>query len=141
MKGRIYRFMSDPLFPFGFGMCYTTFKIGEAKPCKSQIKSDESLDLTIPVTNSDKRDGAEVVQVYIHKVNDADGPIRTLRGFQKVTVPAGKTQDVTIILPYKSFEFFNRSAGKVEVTTGEYEVWYGNSSDVKDLKMLKVSVI
>lgn len=141
MKGRTYRFMSDPQFPFGFGLTYTTFKIGDAKPCKSQIKNDESLDLTIPVTNSGKRDGAEVVQVYIHKINDADGPIRTLRGFQKVTVPAGKTQDVTISLPYKSFEFFNRAAGKVEVTTGEYEVWYGNSSDVKDLKMLKVSVI
>jgi beta-glucosidase len=141
MKGRTYRFMSDPLFPFGFGLNYTTFRIGEAKPCKNQITTNESLDLTFPVINSGKRDGAEVVQVYIHKINDADGPVRTLRGFQRVTVPAGKTQDVTIILPYKSFEFYNRTTGNVEVTTGEYEVWYGNSSDVKDLKMLKVSVI
>ena len=141
MKGRTYRFMSDPLFPFGFGMSYATFKIGVANPDKSQIKSDESLDLTVPVTNSGKRDGAEVVQIYIHRVNDADGPIRTLRGFQKVAVPAGKTQNITISLPYKSFEFFNRVMGKMDVTSGEYEIWYGNSSDTRDLKMLKITVI
>jgi beta-glucosidase len=76
-----------------------------------------------------------------HKVNDTDGPIKTLRGFQRVKVPAGKTQNITISLPYKSFEFFNRAKGKIDVTSGEYEIWYGNSSAAKDLKMLKVIVI
>jgi beta-glucosidase len=141
MKGRTYRFMSDPLFPFGYGLSYTTFSIGEAKPDKNQVKSDESLDITIPVINTGKKDGTEVVQVYVHKVNDTDGPIRTLRGFQRVKVAAGKTQNITISLPYKSFEFFNRAKGKIDVTSGEYEIWYGNSSAAKDLKMLKVIVI
>ncbi len=141
MKGRTYRYMSDPLFPFGFGLSYTTFKVGEAKICKSEIKSDENIELTIPVTNTGKREGTEIVQVYVHKPNDADGSIRTLRGFQRVRVPAGKTQEITISLPYNSFEFFNRVIGKMGVTSGEYEIWYGNSSDAKDLKMLKVTVI
>ncbi len=141
MKGRTYRFMSDPLFPFGYGLSYTTFRIGDAKPCKSEIKSDESLELTVPVTNTGKRDGTEVVQVYVHKINDPDGPIRTLRGFQRVRVPAGKTQEITVSLPYKSFEFFNRPTGKLAVISGEYEVWYGNSSDAKDLKMVRITVI
>jgi len=141
MKGRTYRFMSDPLFPFGYGLSYTTFKIGDAKPCKGQIKSDENIDLTIPVSNTGKRDGTEVIQVYVHKVNDTDGPIRTLRGFQRIVVPAGKTKEITISLPYKSFEFFNRAKGLVEVGSGEYEIWYGNSSATKDLKMTKVTVI
>jgi len=141
MKGRTYRYMSDPLFPFGYGLSYTTFKIGEAKPCKGQIKSDETLDITIPVSNTGKRAGTEVVQVYVHKVNDSDGPIRTLRGFLRVMVPAGKTQETTISLPYNSFEFFNRPGGKMMVTPGDYEIWYGNSSDSKDLKMIRVSVL
>ena len=133
--------MSDPLFPFGFGLSYTTFKIGEAKPCKEQIKSFENLDITIPVSNTGKLEGTEIVQVYVHKVNDADGPIRTLRGFRRVRVPAGKTQEITITLPYNSFEFFNRSGGKMVVTPGDYEISYGNSSDSKDLKMIRVSVL
>jgi beta-glucosidase len=122
-------------------LSYTTFRIGEAKPDKVQVKSDESLDIDIPVLNTGKKDGTEVLQVYIHKVNDADGPIRTLRGFQRVQVPAGKTQNITISLPYKSFEFYNRAKSKLEVTSGEFEIWYGNSSDEKDLKMLRVIVI
>jgi beta-glucosidase len=141
MKGRTYRYMSDPLFPFGYGLSYTTFKIGEAKPCKGQIKSDETLDITIPVSNTGKRAGTEVVQVYVHKVNDSDGPIRTLRGFLRVMVPAGKTHEITISLPYNSFEFFNRPGGKMMVTPGDYEIWYGNSSDSKDLKLIRVSVL
>ena len=91
MKGRTYRFMSDPLFPFGFGLSYTTFSIGNATISKTAIKKDESVQLTIPVTNTGKRDGTEIVQVYVRKVNDTDGPLKTLRGFQRVDVAAGKT--------------------------------------------------
>ncbi|MCG6958411.1 glycoside hydrolase family 3 C-terminal domain-containing protein, partial [bacterium BMS3Abin03] len=99
MKGRTYRFMSDPLFPFGYGLSYTTFSIGDARVSKSTIKNDESVDLTIPVSNTGERDGTEIVQVYVHKINDTDGPIKTLRGFQRVYIEAGKTSLATITLP------------------------------------------
>ncbi|MEJ2354435.1 MAG: glycoside hydrolase family 3 C-terminal domain-containing protein [candidate division WOR-3 bacterium] len=140
MKGRTYRYMSDPLFPFGFGLSYTTFAIGNANLSKTVIKTDESIELTIPVVNKGNRDGTEIVQVYVHKVNDTDGPLKTLRGFQRVDVAAGRTGEAVINLPYTSFEFFDRASGKMAVTAGEYEVWYGNSSDTKDLKMTKITI-
>ncbi|MEK7723254.1 MAG: xylan 1,4-beta-xylosidase [Acidobacteriota bacterium] len=140
MKGRTYRFMSDPLFQFGYGLSYTTFSIGNAQLSKTQLKNGESLKISIPVSNTGKRNGTEVVQVYVRKTDDNDGPLKTLRGFQKVNIQAGKTNTAVIDLPYKSFEFYDESKQKVTVTPGEYEVWYGNSSAVKDLKMIKISI-
>jgi beta-glucosidase len=140
MKGRTYRFMSDPLFPFGFGLSYTTFKIGDAKVYNSEINKDEKVELTIPITNSGKYDGTEIIQVYVHKIGITDGPIKTLRSFQRVNVASGKTGQATLSLPYKSFEFFDRSSGKMAVTSGEYEVLYGNSSDAKDLKSVTIKI-
>ncbi len=141
MKGRTYRFMDDALFPFGFGLSYTSFKIGNARLSKTTFKVNEAIQLTVPVTNAGKRDGVEVVQVYIRKVNDIEGPLKTLRGFKRIEIPAGKTQQVSIDLNAASFEFFDWSQRKMMVTPGEYEVYCGSSSDVKDLKMVKVTIL
>ena len=140
MKNRTYRFMSDPLFPFGFGLSYTTFSIGDANVNKTSIKNDEGVDLTVPVSNTGKRDGTEIVQVYVHKVNDIGGPIKTLRGFKRVDVAAGKTINATINLPSSAFEFFDKTKYQVSVTPGVYEVMYGTSSDPKDLKTMKITI-
>jgi beta-glucosidase len=140
MKGRTYRYMSDPLFPFGFGLSYTTFSIGIAQVSKNEINSGGSVELTVPVSNKGKRDGTEIVQVYIHKPDDSNGPLKTLRDFQRVNIAAGKTREIIIDLPRPSFEFFDRVSGKMAVVPGEYEVWYGNSSDTKDLKMVNITV-
>jgi beta-glucosidase len=140
MKGRTYRFMNDALFPFGYGLSYTTFSIGNAKLSCTEVKANESVELTIPVSNTGKRDGIEIVQVYVRKINDSDGPLKTLKGFQRVNVAAGKTAQAVISLPYNSFEFFDRPSGKMLVGAGEYEVLYGNSSDAKDLKTAKILV-
>ncbi|PTB88300.1 glycosyl hydrolase, partial [Marivirga lumbricoides] len=96
--------------------------------------------ITIPVKNSSKRDGTEIVQVYVRKVNDTDGPLKTLKGFERVAVKAGKTQKVTINLPPSSFEFYDWETRAMNVTPGEYEIYYGNSSSSKDLNMTKVSI-
>ena len=140
MTGRTYRFMSDPLFPFGFGLSYTTFSIGNAEISKTEIKRGDVVQLTIPVTNTGKRDGTEIVQVYVHKANDADGPLKTLRGFQRVHISAGETAKANITLPHSSFEFFDRSRHQLAVTAGVYEVLYGSSSNVNDLKSIKVTI-
>jgi beta-glucosidase len=121
-------------------LSYTTFSIGNAKLSRTSIKANESVEITIPVSNTGKRKGTEIVQVYVRKVNDTDGPLRTLRGFQRIDVAAGKTSRAVINLPYTSFEFFNRTSRKMAVTPGEYEVWYGNSSDATDLKLTKITV-
>ncbi len=140
MKGRTYRYTTDYLFPFGFGLSYTRFEFGNAILSKNSIKPNEKVQLTIPVKNAGKRNGTEIVQVYVRKVNDVDGPLKTLRGFSRVEVPAGKTQLVTIELPASSFEFYDWGQRKMTVTSGEYEVYYGNSSDPKDLKTTTIKI-
>ncbi len=140
MKGRTYRYMDDALFPFGYGLSYTRFKISPASVNRATIKADETIRLTVPVKNTGKRDGTEVVQVYVRKANDNEGPIKTLRGFKRVDIESGKTVQVEIDLPPSSFEFYNREQRKMAVNAGEYEVYYGNSSDSKDLKVVTISV-
>jgi len=164
LDGRTYRYTTDYLFPFGFGLSYTTFEIGEAtvsttvrptqeptSPNVSVTASDpqtnlvkqasDTITLTVPVTNTGKRDGTQVLQVYIRKVNDVEGPLKTLRGYQRVTVPAGKTQTASIELPPSAFEFFDWAQRKMTVTPGEYQVYYGTSSADKDLKTLTVTIL
>lgn len=141
MKGRTYRYMSDPLFPFGFGLSYTTFNIGTAVCNKTSLLAGESVRLTIPVSNVGKRDGAEVVQVYVRKVNDIDGPLKTLRAFKRVEIQAGTSKQVVFELPSSTFEFFDWTQRKMVVTPGEYEVFYGNSSASGDLKSLRIRIV
>jgi beta-glucosidase len=141
MKGRTYRYMTTtPLFPFGYGLSYTTFLIGNADISTQQIKYGENATLSIPVTNTGKRDGTEVLQLYLQRANDATGLTKTLRGFRRIDVAKGKTVKAVIELPYSAFEFYDDKALQVKVSPGEYELWYGTSSDAKDLKMMKVSV-
>lgn len=73
-------------------------------------------------------------------MNDIDGPIKTLRGFKRVNIKSGKTRKVIIDLPSSSFEFFDHVQRKMAVIPGEYEVYYGNSSDLKNLKLVKITV-
>ncbi|HLP15933.1 MAG TPA: glycoside hydrolase family 3 C-terminal domain-containing protein, partial [Bacteroidota bacterium] len=140
MKGRTYRYMSDPLFPFGFGLSYTTFTVGNARLSKRELSKTESVDVTIPVTNTGKRDGTEIVQVYIRRVNDTGGPLKTLRGFQRLEVGSGKTAQAVITLPSSAFEFYDKTIGSMAVASGDYEIFYGTSSDAKDLKSVTVSM-
>jgi len=94
----------------------------------------------MPVSNLGKRDGAEVVQVYVKKVNDIEGPLKTLRGYKRVDIQAGKIKQVAIELTPSSFEFFDWSQRKMMVTPGEYEIFYGNSSDDKNMKLAKLTI-
>ena len=140
MKGRTYRYTEDVLFPFGYGLNYSDFKIGDAKQNQLSLKQNQSLKLTIPVSNVSNQDGTEIVQVYIRKVSDKDGPIKTLRAYKRVFVKGGETENISIVLPYSSFEFYDWNTMKMNVTADEYEIYYGNSSDSKDLKINRVVI-
>ena len=141
MKGRTYRYTTDVLFPFGFGLSYSKFSIGSGKLSKTNIQTNESIQLSFPIQNISKRDGTEVVQVYVKKLNDSDGPLKTLKAFKRISLKAGEKQNVTIDLLSSSFEFYDSKSIGMKVTPGEYEVYYGNSSDSKDLKRSKISIL
>ncbi|QEC46068.1 glycoside hydrolase family 3 protein [Pseudobacter ginsenosidimutans] len=140
MKGRTYRFMSDPLFQFGFGLSYTRFLVGNATISKAEVGREESIGMFIPVSNTGKRNGTEIIQVYVRKVGDSDGPLKTLRGFKRVPVAAGKTVTAMITIPSSAFEFFDEVKGKMAVMPGDYELLYGTSSADKDLKKAGVRI-
>jgi len=141
MKGRTYRYMSDPLFPFGFGLSYTTFSIGDGRLSGSQMQRNGSVVLTVPVSNSGSRKGTEVLQVYIRKVGDSAGPLKTLRSFRRVSLAAGGHEEVAVTLDEEAFLFFDRNSGMMTTSPGEYEVLYGNSSADKDLKTIKMTIL
>ena len=142
MKGRTYRYMTEsPLFSFGYGLSYTSFNVGNAQVSSNQIKNGGNLTITIPVANTGKRDGTEIVQVYVRKQNDTSGVTKTLRGFCRINIPTAKTVNAVIDLPYAAFEFYDDKALQMKVSAGEYEIFYGNSSNAKDLKSMKVNVL
>jgi len=140
MKNRTYRYTTDVLFPFGFGLSYSKFNIGSATLSKTNIKSNENTQISFPIQNISKRDGTEIVQVYVKKLNDPDGPLKTLKAFKRIELKAGEKQNITIDLPASSFEFYDSKIIGMNVTSGEYEVYYGNSSDANDLKMTKIII-
>ena len=137
MKGRTYRYFNDPLFAFGYGLSYTTFKT-EGGQWKDN--GNGTYQLTVNLTNTGARDGAEVVQVYLRDLSDAEGPLKSLRAFQRVEVKAGKTVPVTLTFDKKSFEFFDPQTNTVHYKPGNYELFYGNSSLDKDLKKLSITI-
>jgi beta-glucosidase len=140
MKNRTYRYTTDVLFPFGFGLSYSKFNIGLGQLSKTIMKSNENTQLSFPLENISKRDGTEIVQVYVRKLNDSDGPLKSLKAFKRINLKAGEKQDISIDLPASSFEFYDSKTNAMNVTPGEYEIYYGNSSDANDLKMAKVSI-
>ena len=135
MTGRTYRYLHDrPLYAFGHGLSYTTFALG--KP-RYDAKAGR---LTLTVANTGQRDGSTTVQVYIRRVGDTDGPVKTLRAFQKVRLGAGTRQTVTIDLPRTHFECWDASTNTMRVLPGKYEVMTGLSSDDPDMKRMTVTL-
>lgn len=133
-KGRTYRyFKGKPVYPFGYGLSYTTFKYGKASV---QPNKDGGATLTIPVRNMGDRGGDEVVQVYICNEKDKHGPIKSLRGFKRVYLNPNEEQLVTIQLPESAFEFYDEHYQRGVIRNGKYRILYGGSSDNKSLKSL-----
>jgi beta-glucosidase len=135
MKGRTYRYFNDPLFAFGYGLSYTQFQIGDG----TLEKQCDNYKMTIPVTNTGKRDGTEIVQLYIRDMSDKEGPIKSLRAFQRVDVKAGQTSQVSLVLTPKSFEFFDTETNTMRTKPGNYQIFYGNSSRPEDLKTTTIT--
>ena len=134
MQGRTYRyFQGQPLYPFGHGLSYTTFEV--KNPGFSGTSS-----VTCTVKNTGKRAGTETIQVYIRRTADTDGPLKTLRAYQRVTLKPGESRQVSIDLPRSRFETWDSQTNTMRVVPGEYELMVGTSSSDKDLQKFIINI-
>jgi beta-glucosidase len=133
MKGRTYRyFRGEPLYPFGYGLSYTSYQYG-----KPQYQDDKII---VNVKNTGKVDGTEIVQVYMRRPSDKSGPNKTLRGYGRVDLKAGQSKTVTIDFPKNRFENWDSTTNTMRIVPGEYELLVGSSSAKKDLQTIQVNI-
>ena len=121
---------SKPLFAFGHGLSYTTFKLGKLTADKQQISADDQLTFTIPVTNTGNVAGAETIQLYISdKQASVDRPVKELKAFQKVFLQPGETQQVSLTINRQSLSFYDEVRGEWVAEPGAFEALVGTASD------------
>ena len=136
MENRTYRyFTGEPLYAFGYGLSYTTFDYGKAKLSAKKMARDGQLTLTIPVTNSGKVEGNEIVQVYIRALDNETAPIKELKGFDKLRLRPGEKQNAVITLTGESFQYYDESIDELSTRPGKYQILYGPSSRAQDLRL------
>lgn len=122
-----------PLFPFGYGLSYTTFKYGKAILDKKEMHEDETIQITIPVTNTGTRAGAEIVQLYIgDKESSLPRPLKELKGFSKVSLAPGETKVVSFSISKDALSFFDDARHEWIAEPGKFEVFIAASAtDIK----------
>ena len=122
-----------PLFPFGHGMSYTTFAYGKATVNKKVMKIDEQIAITVPITNTGKRIGSEIVQLYISDLKSSlPRPVKELKGFSKIQLAPGETQEVTFLIDKQALSFFNDSRHEWVAEPGKFEAQIAASAtDIK----------
>ena len=126
MKGRTYRyFTGKPLWGFGYGLSYSTFKYGEVKLSADSIKAGDPLTATVTVTNSSTVPGDEVVEAYL-KTPQKDGPIHALVGFQRVSIAANESKEVKIEIDPRSLSSVDDQGGR-SILEGKYTLTLGGA--------------
>ncbi len=135
MRNRTYRyFKGKPLFPFGYGLSYTSFKI------KGSRYDAADGTLTVDVANTGKKDGTAVVQVYLRRPDDISGPQLTLRAFQRVDLRKGECRTVKLELPRNRFEWWNETTNTMRVRPGNYQICVGLHSADPEMKVEDVKI-
>ncbi len=128
---------STPLYPFGHGLSYTTYQYSNLRLSASSISADGSLKATVTVTNTGRRDGVEIAQMYIRDcVSSAARPVKELKGFERVALRAGESKDVTFDITPDRLAFYDIDM-KRTVEPGDFEVMVGGSSE--DAALLKAT--
>jgi len=142
MAGRTYRYFDgEVLYPFGYGLSYSTFSYDNLILDKKEIGRDEILTVSVDITNSGDRDGEEVVQLYIHDLESEEiRPLKDLRGFERVSVKAGQTIVVSMTLGPGELAYYDTAAGDYRVAPGLYEIMVGSSSASESLLQTELLV-
>ena len=118
----------DPLFPFGYGLSYTTFGYDNLQLANDKLAANGTLEISFDLTNTGKYDGTEVVQLYVQDTfGSVTRPVKELKGFQRVSLKQGEKKTVTFSLPVEELAFWNIDMQKV-VEPGEFNLWVGPSS-------------
>ena len=118
----------DPLFPFGYGLSYTTFGYDNLQLPTDKLAANGTLEISFDLTNTGKYDGTEVVQLYVQDIfGSVTRPVKELKGFQRVSLKQGEKKTVTFSLPVKELAFWNIDMQKV-VEPGEFNLWVGPNS-------------
>ena len=137
MRNRTYRyFQGEPLFPFGYGLSYTTFTLSNLA---SSVRNGSAV-VTCTLKNIGRREGTETVQVYLRRLDDTEGPLKTLRAYQRVTLKPGQSNTVSIDLPRERFETWDAATNTMRVLPGQYELMVGTSSADKDLQKVLIDL-
>ncbi len=124
----------DVLFPFGYGLSYTTFEYSDIKLSADSIKDSDTVTVSFKLKNTGDVDGAEIAQVYVaDKESTIYRPVKELRGFKKVFLKAGEEKEVYVELSKRAFAFYNVELGDWMVETGEFDILIGASS--RDIKL------
>lgn len=117
-----------PLYPFGYGLSYTTFDYSDVRTDKATYGKDENVVITFTLTNTGKREATEIVQLYVRDVaGSTSRPKKELKAFERITLPAGESREVTIELPVERLAFWNIDMEKV-VEAGEFHLWVAGDS-------------
>jgi beta-glucosidase len=116
-----------PLFPFGFGLSYTTFRYGKIQLNKKEFSKNENINLSVEVTNTGKLDGDEIVQLYLTDLySRISQSKKQMKAFKRVSIPAGTTKRVSFTLTESDLAFLNEKL-QPEVESGEFEVLVGTN--------------
>ena len=119
-----------PLFPFGFGLSYTTFKLGKAQADKQQLTNGQQISFIVPVTNTGSRAGSETVQLYIAaKDSKVERPVKELKAFQKVYLQPGETRNVTLTIGTDALSYYDETSGSWRADAGKFEALIGTASN------------
>jgi beta-glucosidase len=130
----------SPLYAFGYGLSYTNFSIENPRLTRKRIRPDGSTRLLVDVANTGKREGTEVVQLYIRDVvSSATRPVKELKGFKKVKLQPGESTTITFDITPESLSFYDVNM-KYVVEPGDFDLMVGNSSRDQDLKKLTLKV-
>jgi beta-glucosidase len=128
---------NDPVYPFGYGLSYTSFGYSDISLSSSSLKGNQKLMASVTLTNTGKYEGKEVVQLYIRDVvGSVTRPVKELKGFQKISLKPGESKTVTFTITPEDLKFYNYDL-KFDWEAGEFQIMIGTNS--QEVKMGKVN--